>query len=162
MSRLVRSSTILSIIILSAMLVSAQGQTATKAKSASVSTAIQTPKPQQTAPAVNEWVDDFNGTQLDETKWERFTFEGGGGGKVEVKDGELRLRSANGTRAGVRSKPAFESDRFIVEAHVAKVGPQLPTAGDRAGDLGFAALTVLFDSSGRNRIEWILTSEGTL
>jgi hypothetical protein len=161
MSRLLRSLLILSIIISSVLLVNAQRQTVAAAKSSSISSTVQTPS-QQTTPPVNEWSDDFNGTQLDETKWERFTFEGGGGGKVEVKDGELRLRSANNTRAGVRSKPAFESARFIVEAHVAKVGPQFPTAGDKAGDLGFAALTVLFDSSGRNRIEWILTSEGTL
>ena len=33
--------------------------------------------------------------------------------------------------------------------------------GDRSAPLGFAALTILFDGSGRNRIEWILTSEGT-
>ena len=35
-------------------------------------------------------------------------------------------------------------------------------AGDRSAPLGFAALTVLFDGAGRNRVEWILTSEGTL
>lgn len=116
---------------------------------------------QQQQPAFDEWGDDFSAPALDETKWERFTFEGGGGGKVEVKDGQLRLRSANKTRAGVRSRTEFSADRFSVEAKVAKVGPQLPDAGDRAGDLGFAALTILFDGQGRNRIEWILTSEGT-
>jgi hypothetical protein len=115
----------------------------------------------QQQPAFDDWGDEFGGASLDESKWERFTFEGGGGGKLELKDGQLRLRSANKTRAGVRSKQSFSADRFSVEARVAKVGPQLPDAGDRAGDLGFASLTVLFDSSGRNRIEWILTSEGT-
>jgi hypothetical protein len=144
------------LIVSSALLVNAQQQTVAKS-----SPSVTQTRGQQTAPAVNEWVDDFNGTQLDETKWERFTFEGGGGGKVEVKDGQLRLRSANKTRAGVRSKQTFESDRFIFEAKVAKVGPQLPEAGDKASDLGFATVTILFDSSGRNRIEWILTSEGT-
>jgi hypothetical protein len=44
---------------------------------------------------------------------------------------------------------------------VAKVGPQIVQPGERATPLGFAALTLLFDSSGRNRVEWILTSEGT-
>jgi hypothetical protein len=112
-------------------------------------------------PAFDDWGDEFGGASLDESKWERFTFEGGMGGKLELKEGQLRLRSANKTRAGVRSRQAFSADRFSVEAKVAKVGPQLPDAGDRAGDLGFAALTILFDSSGRNRIEWILTSEGT-
>ena len=120
-----------------------------------------TGQPQQSAPQFNEWRDDFSGGALDEAKWERYTFEGGGGGKAEVKDGQLHLRSMSRTRAGVRIKQEFAGDRFIVEAQVAKVGRQLPETGDRSGDLGFAALTILFDGSGRNRIEWILTSEGT-
>jgi hypothetical protein len=109
----------------------------------------------------NQWGDDFNGNALDESKWERFSFEGGGGGKLEVKDGQLRLRSINKTRSGVRSKQEFAGDRFSVEAGVAKVGDQIPEPSDKSSPLGFAALTILFDSSGRNRIEWILTSEGT-
>jgi hypothetical protein len=116
--------------------------------------------PQQAAPQFDEWGDDFNGTTLDAEKWERYSLEGGGG-KMEVKEGQLRLRSMSRTRAGVRSKQEFNGERFIVEAEVAKVGAQLPDVGDKAGDLGFAALTILFDGSGRNRIEWILTSEGT-
>jgi len=119
------------------------------------------PAPAQKAAAFDEWGDTFDGGGLDETKWERFTFEGGGGGKLEVRDGQLRLRSANQTRAGVRSRNPFAGDRFSVEADLAKVGPQMPQPGERAAPLGFAALTVLFDSSGRNRVEWILTSEGT-
>jgi hypothetical protein len=113
-------------------------------------------------PQFDQWGDEFNGTALDETKWERFSFEGAGGGKLEVKDGQLHLRSAAKTRAGVRSKPTFTADRFSVEALVAKVEAQLPEAGDTASPLGFAALTILFDGSGRNRIEWIFTSERTL
>jgi hypothetical protein len=116
---------------------------------------------QQAAPQFDEWRDEFDGQALDETKWERFSFEGGGGGKLEVKEGQLRLRSMSRTRAGVRSKQEFSSDRFSFEAQVAKVGPQLPESGGRGGDLGFAGLTILFDGSGRNRVEWILTSEGT-
>jgi hypothetical protein len=112
------------------------------------------------APAFDEWHDEFNGDTLDAAKWERFTFEGGGGGKLELKEGQLRQRSMSRTRAGVRSKQEFNSNRFIVEAQIAKVGPQLPDAGDRAADLGFATLAILFDGSGRNRIEWMLTSEG--
>lgn len=127
--------------------------------------AQQQPTPQQggarQAPAFDEWGDDFGGAALDEAKWERFSFEGGGG-KVEVKEGELRIRSSNRSRAGVRSKAAFTADRFSVEASVAKVGPQYPEPGDRSSQLGFAALTVLFDGGGRNRIEWIFTSEKTL
>jgi hypothetical protein len=112
-------------------------------------------------PAFDVWGDTVGGDWLDATRWERFTFEGGGGGKLEVKDGQLQLRSANQTRAGVRSKNLFTGDRFSVEAAVAKVGPQIPSSGERAAPLGFAAVTLLFDSSGRNRVEWILTSEGT-
>jgi hypothetical protein len=113
-------------------------------------------------PAYEQWEDGFNGGALDESKWERFTFEGAGGGKVEVRDGEVRIRSGNGTRAGIRSKQAFNADQFSVEAKVARVGPQVLGPGDHSAPLGFAALTVLFDGSGRNRVEWILTSEGTL
>lgn len=117
---------------------------------------------QQTAQqAYDQWEDDFNGASLDESKWERFSFEGAGGGKVEVKGGAVHIRSLNGSRAGVRSKQDFTGDRFSVEAKVAGVGPQVLNPGDNSAPLGFAALTILFDGSGRNRIEWILTSEGT-
>jgi hypothetical protein len=113
------------------------------------------------AAAFNIWEDGFNDTALDESKWERFTFEGGGGGKLEVKDGQLRMRSMNRTRSGVRSRQEFTGDRFSVEAAVAKVGNQILEPGDKSSPLGFAALTIMFDSSGRNRMEWIFTSEGT-
>ncbi|MGH9940946.1 MAG: hypothetical protein ACRD9R_01140 [Pyrinomonadaceae bacterium] len=120
--------------------------------------AQQQPAPPQTV----EWTDDFDGAAVDESKWERFNFEGGGGGgKLEVKDGQLRLRSRNKTRAGLRSKETFTGERFIVEARVAKVNPRLPEPGEGAGPLGFATLTILFDGSGRNRIEWAFTSENT-
>ena len=64
----------------------------------------QSTEQQKAAPPVEEWNDDFAGDALDAAKWERFTFEGGGGGKLEIKDGQLRLRSMSRTRAGVRSK----------------------------------------------------------
>jgi hypothetical protein len=112
-------------------------------------------------PAFEEWADGFDGAALDETKWERFSFEGAGGGKLEVKDGELRLRSQNGSRAGVRSRRTFTGDRFSVEAKIARVSQQVLTPGDKSSPIGFASLTILFDGSGRNRVEWILTSEGT-
>ena len=123
----------------------------------------QQPAQQQSAqrPAYDEWSDGFDGAALDESKWERFSFEGGGGGKLEVKDGELRLRSVNGSRAGVRSRQTFSGDRFSVEAKVARVGEQVLAPGDKGSPLGFASLTLMFDGSGRNRVEWILTSEGT-
>jgi hypothetical protein len=112
-------------------------------------------------PAYDEWSDGFNGSALDESKWERFSFEGAGGGKLEVKDGRLHLMSINGSRAGVRSRQSFSGERFSVEAKVARVGQQILPPGDKSSPLGFASLTLLFDGSGRNRIEWILTSEGT-
>lgn len=126
-------------------------------------TTAPTQQQQQPAqPAVVEWSDDFSGKELDQTKWERFTFEGGGGGKFELKDGQLRMRSMSGSRAGVRSKPAFTGDRFIVEATIAHVGSALPEPGSSGVPLGNAIVTILFDGSGRNRIEWLWTSEGTL
>jgi hypothetical protein len=120
-----------------------------------------TAQQQQQQPAFDQWADDFSGAALDEAKWERFSFEGAGGGKLEVKDGELRIRSVNGSRSGVRSRQSFAADKFSVEAKIARVGQQLLLPGDKGSPLGFASLTILFDGSGRNRIEWILTSEGT-
>lgn len=110
--------------------------------------------------AVNEWADDFDGDQLDEAKWEVYTFEGGGSTKVEVKDKLLKMRGAGASRSGVRSKQTFNGDRFYVEAALAKVGGQLPQPGAEAHMPGFAILTVLFDGTSTNRIEWILRSDG--
>lgn len=121
----------------------------------------QPTRAQQTAaPAVDEWTDNFDGAALDSTKWEVFNLEGGAG-KVEVKNGQLQMRGHSGSRAGVRSKPTFKADRFIVEATIAKVGTAMPEPGSSTLPIGNAILTILFDSSGRNRIEWLLTSEGT-
>jgi hypothetical protein len=130
---------------------------------AHASASAQQQPPQQAAqrPAYDSWEDGFQGGTLDESKWERFSFEGAGGGKVEVKDGAVHIRSANGSRAGIRSRQDFSAEQFSVEAKVAGVGPQILNPGDNSAPLGFAALTLLFDGSGRNRIEWILTSEGT-
>ena len=107
-----------------------------------------------------EWSDDFTGDRLAEKNWEKFTFEGGSGGKLEVKDGEVRIRSGNNTRAGIRSVKTFTGDRFIAEAHIAKVGAGFPEPGNNNIPVGFANLTILFDGSGRNRVEWILTNNG--
>jgi len=112
-------------------------------------------------PAVDEWKDDFDGKALDAAKWERFTFEGGSGGKLKVEDGQLRMRGVAASRAGVRSKQTFVADHFILEAKIAKVGVPLPEIGQSVTQPGNAVLTVLFDGSGRNRIEWILTSAKT-
>lgn len=117
-------------------------------------------KQAQQPPQFDEWKDDFSGDKLDEGKWEKFTFEGGSGGKLEIKDGEIRIRGNSKTRAGVRSVKEFSGDRFIVEAEVAKVGAGLPEPGSNGATLGFATLTILFDGTGRNRIEWLVSSEG--
>lgn len=115
----------------------------------------------QNAPQLEEWSDDFAGDKLDETKWEKFTFEGGSGGKLDVKDGAVRIRGNANTRAGIRSKKTFSGDKWIAEAALGKVGAQLPEPGSNGAPLGFGTLTILFDGSGRNRIEWMLTSDGT-
>jgi hypothetical protein len=113
-----------------------------------------------TAPAVNEWIDNFDGSILDAARWERHTFEGGGGGRVQVEGGQLRMRGMGGSRSGVRTQATFTGDRFIVEATVARVGAALPVPGGPSTVSGNAILCVLFNGSERNRIEWILTSEG--
>ncbi len=119
--------------------------------------ATQTPTAQ---PAIEEWGDDFDGEKLDESKWEAYTFEGGGGGKIEVKDKQLKMRGAGSSRSGVRSKQSFRSERFYVEATLAKVGPRTPQQGEQAFPPGFAIVAVLFDGNPANRIEWLLRSDG--
>ncbi|HYG97722.1 MAG TPA: hypothetical protein VD837_01235 [Terriglobales bacterium] len=116
--------------------------------------AQQTATSQQSVPAFSEWTDDFGGQALDPSKWERFTFEGASGGKVEVREGALRMRGLGGSRFGVRSVPEFSGDRFIVEAKL----PGRPVANGIP--VANAVLTVLFDSAGRNRLEWIWRSDG--
>lgn len=119
-----------------------------------------TGQPQQAAPVVDEWIDGFDGSSLDSAKWESYNLEGGNG-KVAVKDGQLQMRGHSGSRAGVRSKQTFNAERFIVEATVAKVGTAMPEPNSSSLPIGNAIVTILFDGTGRNRIEWLLTSEGT-
>jgi hypothetical protein len=121
----------------------------------------QNPPATQTAqPAIEEWGDDFDGDKLDATKWEPYTFEGGGGGKVEVKDKQLKMRGNGNSRSGVRSKQTFNSERFYVEGALAKVGPRIPDQGEEAFPAGFAIVAVLFDGNPANRVEWLLRSDG--
>lgn len=124
-----------------------------------------TPTPQQSQaapaqPAVAEWGDNFEGDHLDSSKWEPYTFEGGGGGKIEVKDSQLRMRGLGESRAGIRTKQTFHGDRFYVGATVAKVGGQLPQPGQASYQPGYAIITVLFGGNATNRIEWIFRSDG--
>jgi hypothetical protein len=128
--------------------------------SASLTMAEQNTAAKPQGPPVDEWSDDFSGTELNEKNWERFSFEGGNGGTLKVVDGQLQMRSVSGARSGVRSKQNFTGDHFVINAVLARVGSGLPESGQPNGTLGNAIVTVLFDSSGRNRVEWMLTSEG--
>lgn len=140
---------------------SVSGTAALCVKTSTIFTAGSSAVQQPASVAYDQWGDEFEGDTLDKTKWERFTFEGTGGGKLELKDGQVHLRSANGTRSGIRTKQSFSGERYSVEARIARVGPAMPAPNEKAAPLGFAGLTILFDSTGRNRVEWILTSEGT-
>lgn len=111
-------------------------------------------------PSVEEWRDEFDGDKLDETKWERYTFEGGGGGKVEVKEKQLRMRGGEDSRSGVRSRQTFSGDRFFVQAQLTKVGERAPQPNEQGMQAGTAVLTVLFGGNPANRIEWLLRSDG--
>jgi hypothetical protein len=147
------------LLVLVIILLAINGVTASQ----QTSTGNQSTSPTQTkpeTPAIVEWGDDFDGDRLDDTKWEPYTFEGGGGGKVEVKDKLLKLRGDGGSRSGVRSKQSFRAERFYVEATLAKVGPRIPQQGEEAFPPGFAIVAVLFDGNPANRIEWLLRSDG--
>lgn len=114
------------------------------------------------SPQVEEWVDNFDGKQLDADKWERFSFQGTSGGKLKLEEGQLRMRGMHGSRSGVLSRRNFTSTRFIFEATIAKVETPLPAPDEKGTPPGSAVLAIMFDGSGRNRIEWLWTSEKTL
>ena len=116
-------------------------------------------QPANAQPAIEEWRDDFDADKLDESKWEPYSFAGGGG-KVEVKDKMLKMHGSADSRAGVRSKQTFRAERFYVEATLVKVGPRASQPGEASFQEGFAILTVLFDGNPANRLEWILRSDG--
>ena len=110
-------------------------------------------------PAVAEWKDDFDGDKLDETKWEKYTFAGGGG-KAEVKEKQLRLRGGEESRSGVRSRQTFTGERFFVQAQLARVGERAPEQSEQGMQAGTGVLTVLFAGSATTRVEWLLRSDG--
>jgi hypothetical protein len=114
---------------------------------------------QQAQPAIDQWADAFDGDKLDDAKWEIYTFDGSGG-KVEVKGGQLRMHGAGVSRSGIRSRETFHADRFYVEASLAKVEGRPPEPGESSFPPGFAVLTVLFNGNPKDRIEWILRSDG--
>jgi len=116
---------------------------------------------QQGNVAFDEWSDTFDSNELDAAKWERFSMEGGTGGTFKIENGLLTMRGVGGSRSGIRSKQEFEATQMIVDATIAKVGSAYPEPGSSVLPIGNAILTILFDGTGRNRIEWLLTSEGT-
>lgn len=116
---------------------------------------------QQGNVSFEEWGDTFDSNELDTSKWERFSFEGGSGGTFKLENGTLSMRGVGGSRSGIRSKQEFDASQMIVDATVARVGSAYPEAGSSVLPIGNAILTILFDGTGRNRVEWLLTSEGT-
>lgn len=123
---------------------------------AGASLAQQTTAAEQSAQAamtVNEWTDHFDGASLDPAKWERFSFDGPSGGTVKIDNSILHLRGLGGSRFGVRTVPEFRAEKFLVEASL----PHPPATTDTP--MAFAVLAVMFDSAGRNRIEWIFRSD---
>ena len=116
-------------------------------------TASPTPAAQ---PAVVEQKEEFDGDALDTKKWEQYSL--GGVGKIKLEKGKLLTSGANDSRAGIRSAQTFSGDRFLISAKIAKVSAALSDASGTP--MGNAVLSVMFDNSGVNRLEWILTNEG--
>jgi len=110
----------------------------------------------QTAPALSELKEEFDGTALDAKKWEQHSL--GGGGTIKVAGGKLSTSGASGSRFGVRTVQSFNADKFVVSAKVASVTAGLSEASGTP--TGNAVLVVLFDNTGVNRLEWILNSDG--
>jgi len=74
-------------------------------------------------------------------------------------DALLRETTPDSKRVEMHLRRAIALDPSIASSLLA-LG-KLYSPNEKAAPLGFASLTILFDSTGRNRIEWILTSEGT-
>ena len=112
-------------------------------------------KPAQ--PTLVEQKEEFDGTALDD-KWEQHSLEGGG--TIKVASGKLMTNGSNGSRSGVRSVQTYSADKFVVSAKIAGLAAGLSDASGTP--TGNAVLTVLFDNTGVNRIEWILNADGRL
>ncbi len=119
----------------------------------------QTPKPATpapTAPALAEVKEEFDGDALDSKKWEQYSLNGVG--KVKIEKGKLLTSGANDSRAGIRTVPTFSGERFLVSAKIGKVSAGLSDASGTP--TGNAILSVMFDNTGVNRLEWLMTTEG--
>ncbi len=114
-------------------------------------------KPATPAPALAEVKEEFDGDALDQKKWEQYSLNGVG--KVKVEKGKLITSGGNESRAGIRTTTTFTGERFLVTAKIAKIAAGF--SGD-SGNLptGNAILSVMFDNTGVNRLEWLMTTEG--
>ncbi|MEZ5426896.1 MAG: hypothetical protein R2747_11555 [Pyrinomonadaceae bacterium] len=110
----------------------------------------------QAAPTLIEWKDEFEGDALNEKNWEQYSLEGGG--TIKVAEGKLITSGADGSRFGVRTKKTYDSEKFIVSAKIASVSAGLSAASGTP--TGNAILSILFDNTGKNRLEWVLSTEG--
>ena len=116
----------------------------------------QPAKPAPVAPALTEVKDEFEGDALDAAKWEQYSLSGVG--NIKLDKGKLHTSGASGSRAGVRSVSTFTGERFLVNAKISKVSAGLSDASGTP--TGNAILTILFDNTGVNRLEWLLNTEG--
>lgn len=113
-------------------------------------------KPAPNAPALVEFKEEFDGAVLDAKKWEQYSLSGAG--KIKLEKGKLLTSGANDSRTGVRTVQPLTGERFLVNAKIAKVSAAL---SDAAGTpTGNAILSVMFDNTGVNRLEWLMTTEG--
>ena len=118
--------------------------------------AAQTTQTQPAQPAVVEQKEEFDGETLDTKKWEQYSLAGVG--KIKLEKGKLMTSGANDSRAGIRSTQSFTGDRFLVSAKIGKVSSGL--SSDSVTPMGNAVLSVMFDNTGVNRLEWLMTNEG--
>jgi hypothetical protein len=107
-------------------------------------------------PVFFEVKDEFDGEALDSKKWEQYSLSGVG--NIKLEKGKLQTSGASGSRAGIRTVPSFTGERFLVSAKLAKVSAGLSEASGTP--TGNAILSILFDNTGVNRLEWLMTTEG--
>lgn len=125
----------------------------------SIAAQEQTPKPTPTpptTPALAEVKEEFDGDALDSKKWEQYSLSGVG--KIKIEKGKLYTSGANDSRAGVRTTATFSGEKFLVSAKIAKVSAGLSNASGTP--TGNAILAIMFDNTGVNRLEWLMTTEG--
>src|SRR5438552_253013 len=111
---------------------------------ASVSVARQqspAPQNQSSTPALQQWEDAFDGHVLDASKWDNFAIRGSAA-QAQVEGGQLKLRIANNSRSGIRSKQYFDGERFLAEATIARANAPAPLYGSGASEIAWDATHV--------------------